>query len=369
MNKKVLIAGLGLIGGSLALAIKKNHPDYQLVAFDSNQKSLKAAKELAMIDASVAKEELPLQLATFDYIILALPVEKSIEFMEFISHYKLKAGLIITDVSSTKALIVKRAEALFAGKDVSFVGGHPMAGSHKSGVLAANLSLFENAYYVLSKSNLASQEDLEEIKALLVGSGASFIELAAPEHDQVTSQLSHFPHVLAAMLVRQANNYSKDHPATEFLAAGGFRDMTRIASSDAQMWTDILMTNKEYVAERIDDFTGLLEDLKGKIITDDQKALYDFFDGARKQRKTMQIHNGVIPNFYDLYVNVPDKTGVIHEILGYLTDAGISIINIRIIENREEIMGGLRISFRSSKDLAMAQTIIKERTGYKVYEA
>ncbi|WEV44845.1 prephenate dehydrogenase [Streptococcaceae bacterium ESL0687] len=368
MSKKVLIAGIGLIGGSLALAIKKTHPSYQVLAFDSNQESLKQAQDLQMIDGFIGKNELASELASFDYIILALPVEKSIDLLEFISQFDLKPGLIITDVSSTKALIVKRAEDLFAGRDVSFVGGHPMAGSHKSGVLAANLSLFENAYYVLSKSQVSKDADLDKIKSLLAGSGATFIELSASEHDQVTSQLSHFPHVLAAMLVRQSKNYAKDHPATEFLAAGGFRDMTRIASSDAQMWTDILMTNKEYVAERINDFAGLLGDLKDSILAGDQLALYEFFDGAREQRKSMQIHNGAIPNFYDLYVNVPDKTGVIHEILGYLTDAGISIINIRIIENREEIMGGLKLSFRSSKDLDKAQTIIEEKTGYKVYE-
>ena len=369
MTKKVLLVGLGLIGGSLALAIKEEHPEYEISAIDRNEKSLETALELGIIDKTLSNDNLINHASDFDYIILALPVQYSIDFLEELSRYDLKEGLLLTDASSTKAEIVARAEELFKDKNVRFVGGHPMAGSHKSGVLAANINLFENAYYVLAPSSISSPEDLLEVKELLIGTRAQFIELDAHEHDKVTSQLSHFPHILAALLVEQASDYAKIHPATGFLAAGGFRDMTRIASSDANMWTDIIMTNQKQLVDRLDDFTEYIQGIKQEIIDGDSQKIFSFFDDAREKRDSMQIHNGAIPSFYDLYVNVPDKVGVIHEILGYLNEAGISIINIRIIENREEIMGGLKLSFRSGKDQHDAQEIIEKKTGYKVYEA
>ena len=146
----------------------------------------------------------------------------------------LKEGVIISDAGSTKSAIVDAAEQYLAGKPVRFVGAHPMAGSHKTGAASADVNLFENAYYIFTPSSLTSQDTLEEMKDLLSGLHARFIEIDAKEHDRVTSQISHFPHILASSLMEQTAVYAQEHEMARRFAAGGFRDMTRIAEKRAR---------------------------------------------------------------------------------------------------------------------------------------
>ncbi|MBM7636772.1 prephenate dehydrogenase [Streptococcus saliviloxodontae] len=365
MSKKVIyVAGLGLIGASLALGIKRGHPDYEVIGYNRSDKSRNIALERGIVDRATGDfaEFAPLA----DVIILAVPIKQTIDFLEQLAELPLKENVIITDAGSTKKAIVDAAERFLQGKAVQFVGSHPMAGSHKSGAVAADVTLFENAYYIFTPSVLTTETTIPELKDLLSGTKARYTEIDAAEHDRVTSQISHFPHLLASSLMEQAGAYANDHEMTNRFAAGGFRDMTRIAESEPGMWTSILMTNKDAVKERIEDFKGRLDRISQLLDTNDENALWEFFEHGRQTRKQMEIHKcGGVESFYDIFVDVPDEEDVILSILELLR--GTSLVNIRINEeNREDISGILQLSFKNQKDMERAEKIISEKTAYSV---
>ena len=241
-----------------------------------------------------------------------------------------------------------------------------MAGSHKTGAASADVNLFENAYYIFTSSSLTTSDTLEEMRDLLSGLHARFIEIDAEEHDRVTSQISHFPHILASGLMEQTASYAEEHEMARRFAAGGFRDMTRIAESEPSMWTSILLSNRDTIIERIEDFKGRLDEIEQAISKGDETQIWNFFNQAREQRQAMEIHKrGGVDSSFDLYVDVPDEEDVILRILELLR--GTSLVNIHINEeNREDVHGILQISFKNAQDLKRAEQVITENTDYTV---
>lgn len=364
MAKTIYIAGLGLIGASMALGIKRDHPDYEILGYNRSQASRDIALDRGMIDR--ATDDFASFAPLADIIILTLPIQQTLDFIEKLASLDLKEGVIISDAGSTKSAIVATADKCFADKPVRFVGAHPMAGSHKTGAASADVNLFENAYYIFTPSSLTTQDTLEEMKGLLSGLHARFIEIDATEHDRVTSQISHFPHILASGLMEQTASYAEEHEMARRFAAGGFRDMTRIAESEPGMWTSILLSNRETIIERIEDFKGRLDEIEQAISKGDENQIWNFFNQAREQRQAMEIHKrGGVDSSYDLYVDVPDEEDVILRILELLR--GTSLVNIHINEeNREDIHGILQISFKNAQDLKRAEQVITENTNYTV---
>ena len=364
MAKTIYIAGLGLIGASMALGIKRDHPDYEILGYNRSQTSRDIALERGMIDR--ATDDFASFAPLADVIILTLPIKQTIVFIQELAGLNLKEGVIISDAGSTKSDIVDAAEQYLAGKPVRFVGAHPMAGSHKTGAASADVNLFENAYYIFTPSSLTSPDTLEEMKDLLSGLHARFIEIDAKEHDRVTSQISHFPHILASGLMEQTAVYAQEHEMTRRFAAGGFRDMTRIAESEPGMWTSILLSNREAIIERIEDFKERLDGIGQAISKGEEEQIWNFFNQAREQRQAMEIHKrGGVDSSYDLYVDVPDEEDVILRILELLR--GTSLVNIHINEeNREDVHGILQISFKNAQDLERAERLISENTDYTV---
>ena len=364
MAKTIYIAGLGLIGASMALGIKRDHPDYEILGYNRSQASRDIALERGMIDR--ATDDFASFAPLADVIILTLPIKQTIAFIQELATIDLKEGVIISDAGSTKSAIVDAAEQYLAGKPVRFVGAHPMAGSHKTGAASADVNLFENAYYIFTPSSLTTPETLSEMKDLLSGLHARFIEIDAKEHDRVTSQISHFPHILASGLMEQTAVYAKEHEMTRRFAAGGFRDMTRIAESEPGMWTSILLSNRETILERIEDFKERLDEIGQAIDKGEEEQIWNFFNQAREQRQAMEIHKrGGVDSSYDLYVDVPDEEDVILRILELLR--GTSLVNIHINEeNREDVHGILQISFKNAQDLERAEHLISENTDYTV---
>lgn len=363
--KKVFIAGLGLIGGSIALAIKKVHKEIEVIGFDIQESQLDAADKLGVIDSKAGSFEEGALSA--DVIFLAAPVQQSLKLIENLSLLNLKKNAIITDVGSTKRKITEFARETLPDEMV-FIGGHPMAGSHKSGVMAAKSHLFENAYYILTPERDSLKEQIEELKQLLQGTKAQFVEMKPEEHDRITGVISHFPHIVAASLVHQAEYYESDFPLIKPLAAGGFRDITRIASSNPAMWRDILLQNREYMIKLFEDWTNEMNRIRSFVEQENDSAIYAYFEKAKAFRDDLPVKKeGAIPSFHDLYVDIPDYPGVISEITGYLAKEAISITNIRIIETREEIYGVLRISFQTEKDREKAQSCIEKYTKYETF--
>lgn len=364
MAKTIYIAGLGLIGASMALGIKRDHPDYEILGYNRSQASKDIALERGMIDR--ATDDFASFAPLADIIILTLPIQQTLSFIKKLASLDLKESVIISDAGSTKSAIVATAEKCFADKSVRFVGAHPMAGSHKTGAASADVNLFENAYYIFTPSSLTTPDTLEEMKDLLSGLHARFIEIDAEEHDRVTSQISHLPHILASGLMGQTASYAEQHDMTRRFAAGGFRDMTRIAESEPGMWTSILLSNRETIIERIEDFKGRLDEIGQAISKGDENQIWNFFNQAREQRQVMEIHKrGGVDSSFDLYVDVPDEEDVILRILELLR--GTSLVNIHVNEeNREDVHGILQISFKNAQDLKHAERVITENTNYTV---
>ena len=344
MSKKTIyIAGLGLIGGSLALGIKRDHPDYEILGYNRSDYSRNIALERGIVDQATGdfKEFAPLA----DVIILAVTIKQTVAYLQELADLDLKDN-------------VEAAERYLTGKNVQFVGSHPMAGSHKSGAIAADVTLFENAYYIFTPTSLTKETTITELKDILSGIKSRFVEIDAAEHDRVTSQISHFPHLLASGLMEQAADYAQDHEMTNHFAAGGFRDMTRIAESEPGMWSSILMT--------IEDFKKRLDHVADLIKAEDENAIWEFFDNGRKKRKEMEIHKkGGVESAFDIFVDVPDREDVILSIMELLR--GTSLVNLRINEeNREDIHGILQITFKNEKDRTHAKTVIEANTDYHV---
>lgn len=352
--KKILIIGLGLIGSSLAVNIKKTHPEHEIFGID-NDKTLQIALENDIIDKQMTNLTAASQM---DFIILAVPIRQILDYLDKLSKLELKENVIITDTGSTKAEIVQFAAEKFAGKSVKFIGGHPMAGSHKSGVLAADEHLFENAYYVLTEEN-------QDLTNLFSGLLANFIIVKSDEHDRATSAVSHFPHILASNLVQNWSKFSTENPLAKMLAAGGFRDMTRIAEANPQMWTSIFLSNRTEILDRMSEFEQEFHELRSNLTKADETFLLDFFEKGHEIRKNMEIRQGSGSISYDLFVSVPDQKGIVLRVLTILQD--ISITNVKINEeNRADVFGVLQISFKNSKDLTKAQQILQKDFEVKI---
>lgn len=363
MKGHVFVIGLGLIGGSLALCIKSEHPDSTIIGYDINKKQSRLGKMLGVIDEVV--EDIETGAKRADLILIATPVKEVERIIELLCDIPLKEQVIVSDAGSTKAEIVKKASCL-KEKGITFIGGHPMAGSHKSGVTAAKSILFENAFYLLTPEEDTNKEDLEKLQSWLIGTKAKFLKVLPSEHDYLTGVISHFPHVIAASLVHQAEKTSQTQNLVTRLAAGGFRDITRIASSSPEMWRDISLHNKDVLLTLLKEWQDEMEKVSRLLMEENGEQIYQYFFEAKRFRDEMPVkEKGAIPAFYDLFVDIPDYPGVISEITGYLAKENISLTNIRIRETREEVYGILVISFQTEEDRERAEKCIRQYTNFE----
>lgn len=361
MSKRILIAGLGLIGGSLALNITE-HSNHHVIGYDVDQKSLTYAIDKKIVnEISTDFEEV---LPTVDFCILAAPVSKTVALLERIKTIPFEKPIIITDVSSVKSNVMAVAESI-QSDHITFIGGHPMAGSHKKGIEAARAHLFENAIYILTPTKKADDQSIAELIAILSSTKSKFITLNPLEHDEMTSVISHFPHLIASSLVQQAKSWQTKHDKIPNLAAGGFRDITRIASSDPSMWQDIFFQNKNILAGLIQDWIEEMENLKGLLETNDKISMYHYLEQAREYRDGLdRTEKGAIPSFYDIYVDIFDQPGALLKVVELLANQEISIKNIEILEIREGITGVLRLSLMTKADQLASHRLLIQN-GYE----
>lgn len=363
MTRTILVIGLGLIGGSVALALQKA-PHTKIIGYDLDEPTRDNALALQVVNEVVEDPATAASLA--DVIIFGTPVNATIEWLEKLKNWTLKRDVIITDTGSTKQLIMQKAEELRA-IGVTFIGGHPMAGSHKSGVTAAKAHLFENAYYMLTPLVGEEVVKLAKLEALLKFTHAKVISVSAREHDHMTAVVSHFPHIVAASLVHQLDSERNANPMTRHLAAGGFRDVTRIASSNPMLWRDITMQNRFELVEQMERWQSEMNRVKELLQIGDETAIEDFFSTAKNVRDDLPLSSGAFFMPYDLYVDIPDYPGVISEVTGFLAEDNINITNIRVVEAREDIFGILVISFQNADDRERAAKSIKKHANFETY--
>lgn len=361
MTIHVSIVGLGLIGGSLSLALKRN-PNVVITGFDNSYGTMQEAYRRGMIDHISASLHKVGEAA--DVLIFATPVNTTVRLLQDVPNWQLKKGVVISDTGSTKRPIMEAAKELEA-HGLTFIGGHPMAGSHKSGVTAAKAHLFENAYYILTPGNEAQHKDTELLKELLEPSKAKVVVLNAEEHDRMTAVVSHFPHLVAASLVGMLKDHQQENPFVRELAAGGFRDITRIASADPIMWRDITTQNKDELIRQLDDWQQEMNRVKELLIEADAEQIHTYFSDAKSYRDDLPITSkGALFTSFDLHVDIPDHPGVISEITRILAEEEISITNIRIVETRTDVFGILVISFQRIRDREQAKRVLEAKTEY-----
>lgn len=361
MKTNVSIIGLGLIGGSLGLALKRNR-DVEVTGFDNSYSTTQEAFRRGIIDIIAPSLDSASEHA--DVIIFATPVNTTVRLLQEVPNWKLKKGVIISDTGSTKGPIMEAASLLFE-HGITFIGGHPMAGSHKSGVSAAREHLFENAYYILTPFSHTESQLVNRLRELLAPSKGKVVVLDAVEHDRMTAVVSHFPHLIASSLVGRLSAQQGEQPFVRELAAGGFRDITRIASADPIMWRDITMQNRKELLTQLDGWVDEMSDVREMLVENDIDKIQTYFDSAKKFRDELPIASqGALYMTYDLHIDVPDHPGVISEVTKILADERISLTNIRIVETRTDVFGILVISFQTAKDREKAQVALSEETDY-----
>ena len=281
---KVLIFGVGLIGGSLALALKKAGVAGHIVGIGRNQDSLKTALSLGVIDE--VQTDIAQAMQGADIVVIATPVAQTPEILASIAPH-LKADTIITDAGSTKSdiagYVANAAQNLTPALLSQFVGGHPIAGAEKSGVSAANADLFFGKNVVLTPNEQTSKQALSKVRALWEATGANVSEMSAEAHDQIFAAVSHLPHLLAFALVDDLANRKNSQQLFDF-AASGFRDFTRIAGSSPEMWRDISLANREALLSELEAYQSELKLLQKLLENKDGAGLETLFESASNAR-------------------------------------------------------------------------------------
>ena len=363
MKEKVGFIGLGLIGGSLAKAIRTYFPDYEIVAFDKNKEALALATQESVID--VAATTIDDNFRNCSYIFLCAPVAFNVAYLKQLTEY-LNDACILTDVGSVKTNI--HEEVIKLGIEKYFIGGHPMAGSEKSGYANSKAMILENAYFVLTPSKEVSQKKIDKYEQLVSTIHALPIILDYKEHDYITGTISHLPHIIAATLVNYVKDSDTKSELMKRLAAGGFKDITRIASSSPVMWEQICLENQKNISTVLDEFIRMLIQIRCSIDNKEADNIFDMFASSKDYRDSIDIiDNSLIPRSYVLYIDVADEAGAIATIATILATEKVSIKNIGIIHNREFEDGVLKIEFYTDAALEQAKVLLAKRN-YKICE-
>ncbi len=348
--------GLGLIGGSIARAFRASFPDMKIKVFDKDIPSL----SLALKDhvATSIHTEISVDLCDADYIFLCAPVSVNQDHLRTLKPM-LKAHTIVTDVGSVKTGIHECVASL--GLESRFIGGHPMAGSERFGYANSKVNLLENAYYVLTPTAQVPEASILELKALISTIKAIPLVIACEEHDYVTAAISHLPHIIASSLVNMVREADSCEGLMKTMAAGGFKDITRIASSNPTMWQQICLTNTDNIKSLLDRYITYLQHIRSELEEKDALALYTFFDQARTYRDSFSsVSRGPIQPSFTISIEIPDKPGAIAEITVLLAKHDLSIKNMNIVHNREAEFGALTVEFYSDKDMLKAVELLQQ---------
>ena len=284
--KTIGFIGLGVIGGSIAKAIRRVHPEYRILAYNRSRETLAAALESGLIDSIC--DPLDEKLLGCDYLFLCTPVEYNLEFLAAIKDH-VSGSCIITDVGSVKGDIHRRVQEYGLGEH--FIGGHPMAGSEKSGFAYSTDRLLENAYYIITPGDGVSLERLSDFEDLIRSIGAIPLILTCEEHDFITAGVSHLPHIIASALVNTVRMLDNEAEYMKMIAAGGFRDITRIASSSPVMWQQICLENQENISNVLDDYIRMLIQVRYFVDNRDADSLYQMFASSRDYRDSIDIQD------------------------------------------------------------------------------
>lgn len=328
----VAVVGVGLIGGSFAAALRRVEPTLRVVGIDTDARALEWALSHGLLDAASLPDGLGAQewlgLEGVDLVVLATPAARVLEWMKRLG--VLGFAGVVTDVASTKSAVIAAAEH-YLGDRASFVGGHPMAGSERSGVEAADADLFRGAYYVLTPTPSTDVDAYRGVHALVSEFGCRVISVDAASHDEAVAIVSHVPHVAASALVELAAVHAGQDGELLRLAAGGFKDTTRVAAGSPDLWTGICMDNADAVAGGVEELREVLGEFAGMLRAGDSVGLREWLARAAEVRRSLPAQwVPATSRLTEVVVPVLDRPGVVAEVTTAASRAGCNIEAIEI---------------------------------------
>lgn len=336
------IVGLGMIGGSIAKSLKRCKNKYTIIAYDTDGETLKRAVTEKVIDGTAADFS---SFSECEVVFVAVPCEKTIETVQRLSA---ETDALITDVASVKDKICRELSSH------RFIGGHPMAGVENGGYAACRAHMFENAYYVLIGDK--KSEDYRLVEKLVIDMKAIPYPMDSNQHDRTVAKISHLPHMVAYSLVNSALSTGD----CKTLAAGGFKDITRVASSSSKLWTQIAFLNRDNIIDAIDSFVDRLTVLKAMLIGENRNQLSIFMDNAKMLRDGLDSQGvGAISRAFELTIDIEDKVGQIKRVTEALSKNKISIANISVQNSREGQIGVLKVVFFDRISRENAERVLK----------
>ena len=358
--KTVGIVGLGLIGGSLAISLKHKDAMVNIIAYDRLEEPLLKAMEDGSIDHYTKK--INENFTACDTVFICVPAAEAAEVMEQLRRY-VKRGATVSDVCSVKADICGMARKY--KDEFTFIGGHPMAGSEEAGYGAARRYLFENAYYLLTPYEDTPEDRLTELTGLVRKTGAIPLVLSPEAHDFMVGAISHVPHVVAMALVNAVSKCCGSNDMVLSLASGGFKDITRIASSSPKMWNDISIKNKDNIFKILEQFKEIISVYEDMLASGSQDGISALFQEAKSYRDSFSSagrHSGT----HTVRADIEDRPGALSLITTAFAFNSINIKNIGIANNRDFDGGILEIMVENSGDVDRAAEVLRSN-GFQVY--
>lgn len=362
---RLTVIGLGLIGGSVALAARRADPHLAIRAIDADDAAMAYALEHSVADKALSQDAALehgwLSGGEGELIVLATPPEVTGAWLATLGESGF-AG-IVTDVSSTKQSVIDAArQAREAGARYRFVGGHPMAGSERSGVVAASATLFDGAYYVLTPTEVTDMDAYRSVHEFVTGLGARVLSIDAVQHDEAVAIVSHVPHVTAAALVDLAVTRAGEMGADLLrLGAGGFKDMTRIAAGDPDLWTGICIGNAPVLSRGVRDLAVVLERFASALDDGDAGAVRAWLAGPADVRRALPARwVPATSTLRELTVAVSDRPGVVGIVATAVSRAGCNIEDIEI-DHQSEDSAMLRLVLTDEGDADALVADLRER--------
>lgn len=319
--RRANITGLGLIGGSVGLALRER--GWHVTGDDADPARAHRALEIGAIDAIGLD---PGAGITF----VATPV---LTVVDQVKRALAETRGLVTDVGSVKAAIASAAD------DPRFVGGHPMAGSELEGIDGADGSMFEGAVWVLTPTAMTDDETFSTVASVVAELGADVVALAPERHDEVVAVISHVPHLTAATLMGLASDRAEEHAALLRLAAGGFRDMTRIASGHPAIWLDICAENRTAILSALDGLIGGLTSMRDAVDHDDRGELLSRLQRARDARANLPSRATSPGSLAEVRIPIPDRPGAAAEIFTLAAELGVNIASFEVVHSVEGTRG------------------------------
>jgi prephenate dehydrogenase len=322
-SARASIVGVGLIGGSIGLALRQR--GWRVSGVDADERRVQRALEMGAIDAVGLDPEA-------DITFVAVPV---LQVPEAVAAALAGTRGIVTDVGSVKLPIVD------AVRDARFIGGHPMAGSEQEGLDGANPTMFSGAVWVLTPTPDTDDDALTQLAAVVNDLGADVVALPADRHDALVAVVSHVPHLTAVTLMGLAAERAEEHAALLRLAAGGFRDMTRIASGHPAIWPDICAQNRTAIVETLDGLIGGLQQMRSYVDAGDRDSLLGALVTAREARKNLPMRAVRDADLAEVRIPVPDRVGVAAEIFTLAAELSVDVVDFEIAHSAEGTRGVL----------------------------